>query len=166
MGPVSLSLTIGTAVVLAMAVYAAWKDFATHADLLGSSAILAVILEISLLARQPSPPSGIGNMIWLSIPDLVALAITGWYARTRFTWWKLVVCFTFLVDLLAHASVWHALSQGRDTTWAYKFTLNALGYVQILALGWPGARHVAIRIGDGAFHSRPTPVRARHGRDS
>lgn len=139
------------------------KDLHRFGEPLAACQLLAVTLGLSILCRIAAPPGGFGNMVWLSVGDLTALLLSLAGCWTKFAWWKLVFCLTFLADLAAHAGFWWAWQQGHDARYTYVLTLNALYIVAMAASAWPGAEHVARRANHGLHVRRLGAVRIHHG---
>lgn len=138
-----MAFFIATACVLAISAYSAWHDFQQFGDVLGAAQLLMVVLGLSIICRSLAPPGGVGNMIWLSVVDLMALMISAYWFMTRPTAWCFVLCFTFIAQLVAHAGFWRGFLSGATASYAYILCLNVLAVLQLVAVGWPGARHVA-----------------------
>lgn len=148
-----LGFFVATAIVLAVSAYCSWRDFHRFGDVLGAAQLLMVILGLSIICRGYAPPGGVGNMIWLSLIDLGGLMMSAYWFVTRRATWGFVLCFTFIAQLCAHAGFWRGWFLGNDTRYAYILCLNLLAVVQLVAVGWPGVRHVARDIGS-LLHDR------------
>lgn len=154
---------VATAVVLAISAYCAWRDFKQFGDVLGASQLLMIVLGLSVICRTVAPPGGVGNMVWLSIVDLAALMVSAYWFVTRKALWCFVLCFTFIAQLVAHAGFWRGFSAGIDGSYAYILCLNVLAVLQLVAVGWPGARHVAGVFGALLHDRRARGFRFSHG---
>lgn len=137
------AFAVATAGVLGISAYVAHKDMRRFGDVLGASVLLSILLGISVFCRVEAPPGGMGNMIWLSVADLIALMIAAYWFVTRPESWKFVFAFTFMAQLCAHAGFWRGWFAGHDTRYAYILCLNMLALLQLVAVGWPGAAYVA-----------------------
>lgn len=157
------SFIIATAVVFIVSLCAAMEDFARYSDAMGASALLAVLLELSIICTRPAEPGSIGNMIWLAPADLIALGVTAYMFITKRSWWMFVLSFTFLLDLTAHAAVWKGWYAAKDTVYVYKATLNVIGYVQLVCAGWMGGEYVAGKLSAWLAGHRPSHLHLRHG---
>lgn len=134
-------------VVMALAVGSALLNFRRGCDTLGISALLALILEISIVVRShPTPPGGFGTLIVFPVIDLIALCLVAYMFVTKPDAWKFVVAFALLAQLVAHFSFWHALNSGKGTFPVYILTVNLLATIQKLAAGYAGARDVSVGI--------------------
>lgn len=158
-----LGFLIATTIVLAMSAYCAWRDFIRFGDLLAASQLLMTILGASVICRAVAPPGGFGNMIWLSAIDFGGLLLSAYWYMTRRESWGFVLCFTFIAQLCAHAGFWRAYSAGFDARYAYILCLNALAVLQLVAVGWPGARHVARDVVDVLSGRRVRGFHLGHG---
>lgn len=150
-----------TVIVMALGIGAALTNFREHADTLGIAALLALILEISMVVRaNPSPPGGVGTLIVFPIIDFVALCVVAYMFGTRPRVWKFVVAFAFLAQLVAHFSFWHGWTNGQNTVPVYILTLNLLAGLQKLAAGYAGACGVAIGLSAWLHDRRPAGLRS------
>ncbi|WP_454760572.1 hypothetical protein [Caulobacter segnis] len=157
------AFAVATAVVMGVSAVAALREMRVYGDALAASVLLSVLLGVSVLCRIEAPPGGMGNMIWLSLADLVALMITAYWFMTRPAPWKFVLSFTFIAQLCAHAGFWRGWFSGSDTRYAYILCLNLLAVVQLVAVGWPGASYVARGVRGRLSNAGGRRVHGSHG---
>ncbi|MCA0358741.1 MAG: hypothetical protein LCH78_18155 [Proteobacteria bacterium] len=153
--------TVMVVIALVLSIGAALFDFREHGDTLGVSALLALILQISMIVRaHPSDPHGYGTMIVFPLVDLAALCVVSYLFATRPRVWKAVVAFAFLAQLVAHFGFWSALNSGKDSYSVYVLIGNLLAGLQKLALGIAGAHGLAIGLSAWLSRHRYAGVRA------
>lgn len=153
--------TVMVVIAVALSAGAALFDFREHSDTLGVAALLAIILEISMVVRSyPTDPSGYGSMIVFPVVDLAGLCLVSFLFATRPKAWKAVVAFAFLAQLVAHFGFWSALSAGKDSHTVYILVGNLLAGLQKVALGIAGAHGVAVGLSAWLSRHRPAGVRA------
>ncbi|MDR7232069.1 phosphatidylserine synthase [Caulobacter sp. BE264] len=136
-------LAILTGLVLAVSYVAAKRNLSLYGDVLGAAQLLTVVLGLSVICRISAPPGGVGNMAWLCLIDLAALMVSAYWFIVRPTVWSFILSFCFIAQLVAHAGFWRAQSAGIDTRIAYILCLNVTHVLQLVAVGWPGSKHVA-----------------------
>lgn len=153
--------TVMVVIAVALSACAALLNFREHSDTLGVSALLAIILEISMVVRAyPTDPNGYGTMIVFPLVDLAALGVVSYLFATRPRVWKAVVAFAFLAQLVAHFGFWSALNSGKDSYSVYVLVGNLLAGLQKVALGIAGAHGVAVGLSAWLSRHRDDRVRA------
>lgn len=129
---------VATWLVLAISTYSAWRDFIRFGDLLGASQLLMIVLGYSIIYHD--------NMIWLVIVDFAAMLVSAfWYVSKRHKWaFSLVL--TYTAQLAVHAWFWAFSDHSYYAQHAHVLLLNTLAVIQLLIIGWPGAKYVGSEI--------------------
>ena len=155
---------VATGALFALSAYCARYDFRQHGDTLSVAALLLGVLELSVICRSlGNGPMGLGETAWLALVDVCAVVMMAYLFLTRRARWKFIILVTFVADLVSHYAAHKGWYAGHDTRGGYIMALNGIGVVQLVALGWPGARCVAGILNAHLSHSRPSPAWVRHG---